>query len=226
MPGTFIPNPSDPDPSGGEENPDPRRRLKLKRIGPHVRKQEPVPPPPSEPAPPPRPSTSESSPPSPPKAGDSPRKYRLRPQQVALLAAPLLLVVLIGFLLATILQPSSSPETPASAPAPAEEAVASSAGEPEPQPDPVRTVIAANNPGSRPEADLETYLNRFTAQDLAVSSSPRGLFAGPVFIPEGAFINRDLGLVLARVEEDPGNSSFTVTTESGTSRSFPLSSAP
>lgn len=225
MPGTSTPNPSDPDPSGGGENADSRKRLKLKRIGPHVKKPDPAPSPPSKPAPPPRSTTPEPSPPPPPKAGPSPARSRLGAPQVALFAVPLFLVLLILFLITTILQPPSAPEGVPTSTERDEPASLDQQSLP-PPPDPVRTLTANNNPGPRPELDLETFLNRFNRQELTLSSSPRGLFAGPLFIPEGTFINRDLGLVLERVQTDSGKDSFTVTTDSGSSRSFTISSTP
>ncbi len=235
MPGKSTPNPSDPDPSREGDGSDPRRRLKLKRIGPYAGKPDERISSSSSPATPPPPSAPEPDPFVPPPAPSTdvadtvslnPRR-RLR--QGARILIFVLLLVLILLLLALFLWPSSpsdsSTGTDAAFPERKEALPASSGQVPSP-PDSIRTVIAAGNPEPRTQAgtDLEAFLTRFTGLDLAVSSRPRGLFAGPVFIPEGTFINRELGLVLTRVEADSGNTSITVTTKSGTERSFPLSS--
>lgn len=78
------------------------------------------------------------------------------------------------------------------------------------------------------DQNLSSEVKRFTdlLQNSTVegSSAPKGLFVEGVFIPEGALLNRELNLVLTRVETGPNGLRVALTTATG--RTLQVTLAP
>jgi len=100
--------------------------------------------------------------------------------------------------LVVILNPFGREPAPIpAAPPPASAADAPAAGRAAPAT--ADTVASPAMPAESPQS-LHEFLQVLRQSRLVASSSPRGLFVGTIFIPEGALVNPELGISLESVE--------------------------
>jgi len=90
-------------------------------------------------------------------------------------------------------------------------------------PEPETGLAVSEIPFEDENLSLQSFVSLFQKQRLVGSNSPRGLFVDSVFIPEGAPVNPELGIILSQISTDSIATVVTLQMPSGEILQFPVS---
>jgi hypothetical protein len=77
-----------------------------------------------------------------------------------------------------------------------------------------------------PATELQAFLQSLGNATLILSRNPEGLFVDSVFFPEGAILNRELGLVVSRISLDSEKPGIQLISSDGETFDIPVPVGP
>jgi hypothetical protein len=92
--------------------------------------------------------------------------------------------------------------------------------------DPLPAITEMPPESVTPATELQAFLQRLGNSTLILSRNPEGLFVDSVFFPEGAILNRELGLVLSRISLDSENPGIRLISSDGETFDLPVPVGP